>query len=149
MIKRTRRRRGMTLLEFAIVCPIALLFLFGIFEYARFVFLNQVMENAAREGARFASVRTGDGTTTQQVIDEVNHRMSTRQKELTGYTVEVLNVDPNTGLPVPNTTWDQSAFGKAIMVRIKGTYKPMLPWFLGSSNSLNLKATAMMSSEAN
>src|SRR5260370_22959096 len=52
------RRRGATVVEMAFVLSIALLLLFGILEYARFVFFMHVAQNAAREGARFAVVRT-------------------------------------------------------------------------------------------
>jgi Flp pilus assembly protein TadG len=63
MILRTKAgratRRGVTVVEMAFVLGIALLLLFGIIEYARFVFFLHVAQNAAREGARFAVVRSG------------------------------------------------------------------------------------------
>ncbi len=148
-IARPARRSGAALVEFAFVASILVLLLFGIIEYARFVFLLQVAENAAREGARYAVVHTGDGTTQQQVIDKVNERMASRNKELTGYQVEVINVDPDTGAQVPNTAWNQSAFGSAIAVRITGNYKPILPGLIGTASSLPVRIQATMSSEAN
>src|SRR5829696_8647198 len=101
------RRRGATVVEAAFVLPIMLLLLFGIFEYCRFVFLLQVCENAAREGARFAVARTGDGeTTTSDVQAYVTDRMSGRQNDLAGYTVTVQNVDPATGNAVSGSNWN-------------------------------------------
>jgi Flp pilus assembly protein TadG len=135
--------------EFVLVVSIALVFLFGMFEYGRFVFMLQVVNNAAREGARFAVVHTGDGTTKQQVIDEVTARMASRQSELAGFTVDVLNVDPSTGAQIANTQWNDATFGNAIEVRITGTYSPILPVFLRTSSSISIKASAMMSSEGN
>ena len=44
------RRRGATLVETAFVLSLCILFLLGIFEYGRFVFLRHVLTNAAREG---------------------------------------------------------------------------------------------------
>src|SRR5204863_8987135 len=103
---------------------------------------------AAREGARFAVVHTGDGTTKQDIIDEVTRRMAGRDKEMTGYTVDVVNVDPSTGSTV-STTWNSASFGQAIEVRITGSYSPILPVFLRTSSSIPVRAYSMMSSEAN
>jgi Flp pilus assembly protein TadG len=144
-------RRGAALVEFAFVATVTLLFFFVILEYARFVFLLQVATNAAREGARMASAHTGDGTTTQNIIDEVTARMAGRDKELAGFTVQVLNVDPATGNQIPSSSWDKAAFanGNAIMVRITGNYSPILPGLLLTRSSLPIQATAVMSSEGN
>ena len=50
---------GQTLVEFALVIPIFLLILFGLFDMGRFVYLNSTLSQAAREGARLASVEAG------------------------------------------------------------------------------------------
>lgn len=55
---RTHRRRGQALVEFAIVFPIFLLLLFSIITYGLYVFYNQQLANAAREGARYAAVHS-------------------------------------------------------------------------------------------
>ena len=149
MTRPTTRRRAATLVEFAFVAIIALLFMFGIFEYARFVFLLQVTENAAREGARFAVVRTGDGTTKQDIIDEVTRRMAGRNKDLDGYNVEVFNVDPSNGTQVTGTQWTDASFGNSILLRITGDYHPVLPTFLRMPDPIPVRVTAMMNSEAN
>lgn len=44
------------MVEFAIVAPVLLLFVFGIIEYGRYFFLYNNLTNAAREGARLAAV---------------------------------------------------------------------------------------------
>lgn len=56
------RRTAAHLVEFAVVAPVFFLFLFGIFEYGRYVMTLQVMTNAAREGARYAVVTTNDSS---------------------------------------------------------------------------------------
>lgn len=45
-------RRGQGLVEFALVLPVFLLILFGLIDVGRFVYLNSVLSQAAREGAR-------------------------------------------------------------------------------------------------
>jgi Flp pilus assembly protein TadG len=147
--RRSGARRALTIVESALVLSVALLFLFGIFEYARYVFLLQVAENAAREGARFAVAHTGDGTTQADVVATVTTRMAGRDSEVTGYAVDVQNVDPGTGAVIPSASWNDAPFGGAILVRVRGTYKPFLPAFLLMPASIPVRATAMMSSEAN
>jgi Flp pilus assembly protein TadG len=53
---RSRRRRGLTIVESALVMSVFLLLLFGMFEYCRFLLVLHVTNNAAREGARYAVV---------------------------------------------------------------------------------------------
>jgi Flp pilus assembly protein TadG len=55
-LRRTRRRRGLTVVESALVLSVFMLLLFGMFEYCRFLMVLHVTENAAREGARYAVV---------------------------------------------------------------------------------------------
>ncbi|MCX7700921.1 MAG: pilus assembly protein, partial [Gemmataceae bacterium] len=76
-----RSRRGATLVETALVISIFLMFLFGIFEYGRFVMTRQLMENAAREGARWAIANTYNGTVTQ-VRNVVDTRLGVARNQL-------------------------------------------------------------------
>ena len=45
------RRRGATIVEFAIVCILCIMAFFGIVEYGRLMYVKQLLDNAAREGA--------------------------------------------------------------------------------------------------
>jgi hypothetical protein len=49
-----RRPRGQALLEFALVFPIFLMVLFSVISFGLYIFYNQQLANAAREGARWA-----------------------------------------------------------------------------------------------
>lgn len=53
---RQPRSRGQALVEFALVAPIFFLLLFGIIEAGRFILYYQTLNNATREGARYAIV---------------------------------------------------------------------------------------------
>lgn len=53
---RRRRSAAQALVEFAIVAPIFFLLLFGIIEAGRFILYYQTLNNATREGARYAIV---------------------------------------------------------------------------------------------
>jgi hypothetical protein len=54
-----RRSRGQALSEFALVAPLFFLLLFGIIEAGRFIYYYEVLNNATREGARYAIVHSG------------------------------------------------------------------------------------------
>lgn len=51
-----RRPRGQALVEFALVAPIFFLLLFAVIDFGRYVYYVQIINNAAREGARYAIV---------------------------------------------------------------------------------------------
>lgn len=53
------RPRGQSLVEFALILPVFLLILFGLVDAGRFVYMNSVLSQAAREGARLGSVEAG------------------------------------------------------------------------------------------
>jgi Flp pilus assembly protein TadG len=74
---RSRRRdRGQALVEVALVAPLFFLMFFGIIDLARVIWANDAVANAAREGARFASVNAGSipNITTEATTDEIRAR---------------------------------------------------------------------------
>jgi Flp pilus assembly protein TadG len=157
------RRRGVTVVEMALVLSMLLMFLFGILEYGRYLMVLHTANNAAREGARYAVVHTGDGTTQSQVVAIVNNSMAGVDSQISGYTVNVFSADP-TGLynnvsgtaiyppviqPLNGSSWNSAAFGSPIVVQITGAYQPILPLFLFMGNTVPINVTAMMNSEAN
>ena len=68
-MKRIRSEKGAALLEAAITVPIILLISVGIFEFGRAYQTQQVLTNAAREGARLAVI---EGTSDDAVRARVN-----------------------------------------------------------------------------
>jgi hypothetical protein len=55
--------RGQALTEFALVVPFFLLVIYGIIEFGRYVYTVEVLNNAAREGARYAIVHGAEAGT--------------------------------------------------------------------------------------
>lgn len=53
--RRSSNQTGQGLVEFALVLPIFLLLLFGLIDVGRYVYMNSVLSQAAREGARLAA----------------------------------------------------------------------------------------------
>jgi Flp pilus assembly protein TadG len=53
-----RQRRGVALVEFAMVVPVVFLFIFGIIEMSRYVMVQQALTSAAQRGCRKAMLAT-------------------------------------------------------------------------------------------
>lgn len=68
-----RRRSGVAALELALVLPIFLIAVFGILEFGRAMMVQQVLTNAAREGARRAVI---PGATDAQVTSLVQNYLA-------------------------------------------------------------------------
>jgi Flp pilus assembly protein TadG len=94
-----RGRPAAALVETAAILIVFLLFLFGIFEYCRLIWVQQMVENAAREGARFAVVNTPDANLIPDTQAQVNAKMSGLQNALLNWNVQVFRADSN-GNPV-------------------------------------------------
>lgn len=71
-MKRMRSEKGAALIEAAITVPVILLICVGIFEFGRAYQTQQVLTNAAREGARSAVIT---GTTDDAVRTRVRNYM--------------------------------------------------------------------------
>ena len=72
-MKRMRSEKGAALLEAAVTVPIILLLSVGIFEFGRAYQTQQVLTNAAREGARVAVI---EGTTDAEVRTRVQNYLT-------------------------------------------------------------------------
>lgn len=58
---------GQALIEFAIVLPLLLLILFGIFDFGRIFLDSFIINEAARDAARYASIGASDSEVVQVV----------------------------------------------------------------------------------
>jgi Flp pilus assembly protein TadG len=72
-MKRMRSEKGAALIEAAITVPIILLISVGIFEFGRAYQTQQVLTNAAREGARLAVI---EGSTDANIRARVGQYLS-------------------------------------------------------------------------
>ena len=66
-MNRKRRDGGQALVEFALIFPIFMLVLLGIFDIGRAVFAYNTITNSAREGARLAIVNQDSTSITSRV----------------------------------------------------------------------------------
>jgi Flp pilus assembly protein TadG len=146
--RKTRRRGGRTLVETALVVNLMVVILIAVFEYGRLIMIKQIVDNAAREGARFAvvSTNTNPPTTQTQIISTVNGFLV--NQPLANLNIQVYEADPTTGKSIGS--WSSAPFGEDIAVQIDADYQPMVPATFGIlPSSLHLTAKSVMRSEAN
>jgi Flp pilus assembly protein TadG len=90
--RRNISERGTAIVESAIILPVFFLLLFGVFEAGRFMNTQQVLTDAAREGARLAVTpltQTNTLPSTGEITTRVNDFLGSAG--ITGATVTVDN----------------------------------------------------------
>ena len=127
-------RRGAAVVEFALVAPLFIMLVFGILEYGRMVMVQQVLTNAAREGARAAVL---DGATGDSVTGKVN-------TYLQGASV------PNATVTITPTNPSAAAMGDPVTVTAQVTFGQVswLPSPMYISSSQALRSSCVMRREA-
>jgi hypothetical protein len=73
-----------------------------------------------------------------------------------GYTCDVYSLDqthlaanpPDTD-PAGKPLWNAAGFQDKVVVRITGQFRPIVPNLIGMNSAVDIKVTAMMSSEGN
>ena len=89
-------KKGAALVETAIILPLLLLIVFGIFEFGRAMYMTNTLNNAAREGARRAAV-------SPTPIDIDAFVTSGIPFDQTGLEITTSNTTPASGSGVPVT----------------------------------------------
>lgn len=92
--KRDRKEDGQAMVEFALILPIFLLILCGIIDFG-WLFYNQLsLNNACREGARYAVVNTAEDANTQAIINHIENSTTTVFAN-DGVDIEIIYTAPN------------------------------------------------------
>ncbi len=124
-MKSRRKSTGQSLVEFALTLPLVLLLVFTFLDLGRAVYYKSVLNNAVREGARYASVRKE--VTSEEVVDYMD-----------SYSVAEQFSYPN-----PAFTYD----GDYVTVSASYEFSPITPFLaqlLGEGNTLMLTAESTM-----
>jgi Flp pilus assembly protein TadG len=165
-VHKTRRysRPGAALIETAFIFIVLLVFMFGIFEFGRYMMVRQIVENAARTGARQAvtipTSFTPAATCTAAVTSTITQNLAAQN--LQNLNVQIYQSDTsgnNVG------SWTTAPFGAPIVVQIDGdlpilfpkidlgphipTSVSFLPNNGAAPNSVHITAKVMMLNEAN
>jgi Flp pilus assembly protein TadG len=117
-----QRRRGQALAEFALVLPIFLALIFGVIEAGRFIFHYEVLNNATREGVRYAIIHgensadpigPGDEAVMESVISDATFSLVGQID-----TVTLVYSGPNGAT---------NKRGSNVEVGVTFTYSPLMP----------------------
>src|SRR5437660_2146229 len=123
MINRQHRdnnRSGAATLETALVMIPMVMLLFGVFEYGRLLMDWNLLNNAAREGCRYALVNNTASTINTDVKDVVLSKMTGRDASFTGFTVAMSGTHLGVSTPINNLVP-----GDMITVSVSGQYRFM------------------------
>jgi Flp pilus assembly protein TadG len=120
------RRWGAVLVETSVIIGLVAMLVFGVFEYARLLMDWDLLNNAAREGCRYALVHNTDSTINTDVQTIVTNFMGGQTSSFTNFTVTVSGTyesGPQQGVSTQQV--NTLAAGDLITVTVSGTYKFM------------------------
>jgi Flp pilus assembly protein TadG len=141
----TKRRRGSTIVEFALLVPVLLAILLGIIEFGWLVKNQLTIANAAREGARAAAVGKNTATIDARVQDMCatlpgapTSITITKQKDngidSDGYAYTTTLGDTACG----TNTCNDAATATMIRVRVSTTNRPLTGFFPFMSRTIQV-----------
>ncbi len=136
-----RKRRGTSVVEFAIIAPVFFLFVLGIIEYGRMVMVYQVITNASRMGARIAVLEDSTRSQIESQVDQYLDDMGMGQASSTAWAR-----DEETGADISDFSLLET--GDTVGVTVTVTFDQVSwlpsPMFLGGRE---LSATTQMRRE--
>jgi Flp pilus assembly protein TadG len=144
--KRGKRRRhksaGQAVVEFALVIPIFLFIFWGVIDFGFMLFSRMSVINAAREGARAASVATDPSTIPVLVPSAV---VSSGAGLVAGDISVTVTCRPVVSGSCNFAAAANSKPGDAVVVTVNYPYHTFFPMFFGST--MNLSSTVQMTLE--
>jgi Flp pilus assembly protein TadG len=139
-IRRKGSERGQSLVEFAILLPVLMVFLLGILEFGWAMKSYVQEQNAAREGARYWAL---NGSTT---CDKVRDAVETKGPGTMDWSIAPLETAPFAS-PVTGQTNCTSAAGTVVTVTAKYEYPfitPLGEFWTRVAGPMRMKASASM-----
>jgi len=136
MRRRRSSQKGAAAVEFAIVLVPLILITFGIIEFGTYLYNQQIITNASREGAR-AGIVASSPRVTPGTIEGV----------VVNYTANNLVTFGNSNTPVVNLTGyaSDAAFGDELTVQVRYNYSFLvLPNFIAMEKVRTMQATTVM-----
>lgn len=135
----SKPRRGAAAVETAFVLILATSLIFGVFEYCRLLMDWNLLNNAAREGCRYALVNNTSTSISTDVQTTVTNFMGGETASYTNFTVTVTGTHNGA-----STTVNNLAAGDLITVTVSGKYKFMNIVPLATMPSLTLTSAVTM-----
>ena len=157
--KKPNAERGVAIVEAALTLLLLFIFLFGLMEVSLLISVQQVLTNAAREGAR---ARVTPYSQTSYLLAD----FEVRNVVCTFLTAASVRCDPTTVAcdgpadetricvneepHVPDSTvcpTDGNPVAGCTIVHVEVPYRPVVASFLGFSSTITLQAEALMRNE--
>ena len=139
--RRSSRKRGQAVVEFALVFPIFMLVLAGIFDFGFALYSRMTVINAAREGARAAAM-VSDPSTASTVASNAA-TTAAQQAGLTPSSVVTAclqtSVSPTSPATIPCAG---AVMGDSVVVTVHSTYHTFFPLLFGAT--FDLSSTVQM-----
>ena len=138
-MKPVARYRGQSLVEFALVLPIALILLLAVFDVGRAVFTYNTLTNAAREGARLAVVNQDSGKIVLRVQNQLFASALANASDPTNPVVTFRKERPNSDV-VSNPVCSPMATGCVAVVTARAAWSAVTPIIGALIGPINLTA---------
>ena len=143
---RSRSHRGQTLIEFALVAPLALFFLLAIVDFGIAIDRRVVLQHAVREGARYAAVG-GDALTsgTPASVPEIRQHTANQSQGIANGTATSGNNYIEVCYENSNSNGTLGDAGDNVRVRIHYEYNfvtGLTSWIAPSLTSIVMKPDA-------
>jgi Flp pilus assembly protein TadG len=123
-----RRTPAQALVEFALVLPVFLLIVFGIFDAGRLVFTYNEVSNAARNAARVAIVnQSTSGTDTCDTTAATAWSVGCAVASGVGASIAAADVTVTYRDPTDTATCTAPAIGCIAVVTVVGRWQPLTP----------------------
>jgi Flp pilus assembly protein TadG len=136
-------RGGAVTVELAAILSVLILFFFSIFEYGRYVMVENLLINAVRDGCRYALVHCQDATVVADTERLVRQKMAGLDAQLAGLTITVFPTD-NPSAALNSTNPDDP-----ITVQAVGTFKALFPQLPYMPNTFTMRSASVMTCEGN
>lgn len=144
---RRPRSRGQALVEFALIFPVLMIFLFGIVDFGRAIFDYNTLANASRAGVRVAIVNqngaglgcdTGSGGGQPDTTKISPHDCAVQAAIGVGLVTATVSYKDVTG----TTTCSPRAVGCLAVVTTQATFQPITPIISSIVGSIPLTSTS-------
>lgn len=122
-----KKAQGQSLLEFALILPLLVLVLVGVFDLGRALFALITINNSAREGARYGTLHTDEAVTALQAAAVLEAQNSG---------IVINNGNVTVTCPDDGAAWPCNR-GTAVRVRVNYTFTSLLNMFIPTSINMS------------
>lgn len=143
MTHQRKHRRGAVAVEFAIVAPVLVSIVFGITKVSEMYDVQNVLQTAAREGARFGAMdRTGivgeGGSSNDKLAQDVKNFLAAQGLSAVDTTVSVTHPDSTVTFDLDDPTNDLKLFE----VHVELPYSSFSSYSVAAEDDYNFEAVA-------